>query len=103
MFVATQHGAGEPAPSGYAQLPPSIMQQMGLPIMVPPEVVMAMRFLDMCHAVTKPLPLMDVGEDTVYTGDYFLPEMHPCEEAVLRRACVCLGRYFDGRGPRRAK
>jgi hypothetical protein len=79
MFVATQQNAGEPAPSGYAQLPPSMMQQMGLPIMVPPEVVMAMRFIDMCNSYQRPMTRyyeMDDGEAVLASGLH-VSDLHP--------------------------
>jgi hypothetical protein len=79
-----------------------MMQQMGLPIMVPPEVVMAMRFIDMCNQATANRSYVwRDGDGDLAKVDLSTPDLHPMQEAAMRRACILLGRYFDGKGPRK--
>lgn len=93
---------GQPQPAGYEQRQDAVRHLLhGLAPIVPPEVVIAMRFIEHCNEhMAAPYTFRD--EEGFLDSGLVERELPGCQEGAFRRACVLLGRYFDGRGPRRA-
>lgn len=73
---------------------------IGLPPEIPPEVILAMQFISHCNETTKARNFVWTKDGLdVFQAEVHKPELHPVQEAAFRRACVRLGRYFDGHGP----
>jgi hypothetical protein len=63
---------------------------------VPKRVRVALTFIEMCNDYTHPKALI-VGQPHVgIESSIQIPELPGPQSGALQRACVCLGRYFDG-------